>query len=77
MSNDTEEFIEVENEPSKEFENDVEKPSFSEGCLDTHSDATTYEATSGSSIEDIPSSKQCKNCVFFHKYLHRYEHRFY
>ena len=57
MSNDTEEFIEVAN---KESENDIEKPTVS-GFLDTHSDGTTTEATSGSSIEDIPSSRQCKN----------------
>ena len=61
MNNDTEEFIEVENEATKEFDDEVgDKPVPSEGFLDTPSDATTTEATSGSSIEDVPSSKQCK-----------------
>ena len=73
MSNDTEEFIEVENEAvgsGKEFERDDvntvgEKPILSEGYMDTPSDATTTEATSGSSIEDVPSSKQCESCLLY------------
>ena len=64
MNNDTEEFIEVENEATKEFDKDDvavgDQPVPSESFLDTPSDATTTEATSGSSIEDVPSSKQCK-----------------
>ena len=63
MSNDTEEFIEVENESTKEFDKDVavgDHPVPSGSFLDVPSDTTTTEATSGSSIEDVPSSKQCK-----------------
>ena len=69
MNNDAEEFIEVENEvatSSKEFENSdvnmvANKPVTSDGFLDTTSEATTTEPTSGSSIEDVPSSKQCES----------------
>lgn len=63
MSNNTEDFIEVENEATKEDDMVSDKPVSSEGVLDTPSDATTTEATSGSSVEDVPSSKQCKNCL--------------
>jgi len=71
MSNNTEDFIEVENEATSfskdQFENDEamvgDKPS--EGFLDTPSDAAITEATSGSSIEDVQSSKLCKICNYF------------
>ena len=64
MNNDTEEFIEVENESTKEFDKDVavdDQPVPSGSFLDMPSDATTTEATSGSSIEDVPSSKHFIN----------------
>lgn len=77
MNNDTEEFINVENEAtssSKEFESDDvnvvgDKQVPSDGFLDTPSDATTTEATSGSSIEDVPSSKQRENYLLHACYL--------
>ena len=67
MSNYTEDIIEVGSEAanlSKDFENDDtlvgDKFVSSESFLNTPSDVTTTEATSGSSIEDVPSLGQCK-----------------
>jgi len=67
--NESEGCIEVDNEMANSFKEQdavsraVYQSAHSESLLDSQSDATMMtEYTSGSSVEDIPSSKSCK-CV--------------
>ena len=62
-TNESEGYIEVDNETasSSKEPGDVHQSAHSESVLDSPSDATMMtECTSGSSVEDIPSSRSCK-----------------
>lgn len=77
--NNTDDFIEVEYESANlnfskdEFKNnDVIAPledKILSDVVDMASDTTMTEATSGSSIEDVPNSRQCKRICVIIMYL--------
>jgi len=59
--NESEGYIEVDNEIASSSKDDVHQSALSESVPDSPSEATVMtEYTSGSSVEDIPSSKSCK-----------------